>query len=200
IFVANLSNERLTGWLKEDTSRITLAHLLMSQLAGQGAARLASLFVVLSLMSSVISMTLVGPRVSAAMADEGFLPRALSSKMGRPPLGAVLLQSGVALALLATHSFEELLRSVGAILTVTSGLTVMSLLRLRFGRTTLERPSLFVMACALVYVAGAAWMLWFSLTESPRTLLWLAVVTAVAALAYLLSARQRASRCASAAD
>ncbi|MEO8214928.1 MAG: hypothetical protein ABI560_17130, partial [Myxococcales bacterium] len=114
------------------------------------------------------------------------------------------LQSGVALALLATHSFEELLRSVGAILTITSGLTVLALLRLRFGRTggrsTLERPSLFVMACALVYVAGAAWMLWFSLTESPRTLLWLAVVTAVAALAYLLSARQRASRGASAAD
>jgi APA family basic amino acid/polyamine antiporter len=198
IFVANLSNERLTAWLKEDTSRITLAHLLMTQLAGPGAARLASLFVVLSLTSSVISMTLVGPRVSSAMADESFLPRAFASKKGRPPLGAVLLQRGLALALLATHRFEELLRSVCAILTVTSGLTVLALLRLRFGRTvgktTVERPSFFVMACALVYVAGSAWMLWFSLTESPRTLLWLAVVTALAAIAYLATARQRASR------
>jgi amino acid transporter len=192
IFVANLSSERLNAWLKVDTARITLAHLLMEQLAGEAAARLASLFVVLSLASSVISMTMVGPRVSAAMANEGFLPRALAGRAGRPPLGSVLLQSGVALALLATHGFEELLRSVGAILTVTSGLTVAALMRLRFGRTTRARPSWFVMACAFIYVCGSIWMLWFTLTEAPRTLLWLAVVTAVAAGAYAVTARARA--------
>lgn len=194
ILVANLSGARLGAWLKEDTSRITLAHLLMDQLAGAAAARLASLFVVLSLASSVISMTMVGPRVSAAMAREGFLPRGLSGRAGRPPLGAVLLQSGVALALLTTHSFEELLRSVGAILTLTSGLTVAALLRLRFGRTPFSRPSAFVMLCALVYIAGSVWMLWFTLAEDPRTLLWLAIVTALAAAAYAMTARLRAAK------
>ncbi|MBC8133702.1 MAG: hypothetical protein H7X95_12030 [Deltaproteobacteria bacterium] len=125
------------------------------------------------------------------MASEGFLPRALVGRVGRPPLGAVLLQSGVALALVATHSFEELLRSVGAILTLTSGLTVLALFRLRFLATTEARPTLFVMACALVYVAGSVWMLWFTLTEAPRTLLWLAIVTALAAVAYVVTARSR---------
>jgi APA family basic amino acid/polyamine antiporter len=198
IFVANLSNQRLITWLKEDTSRITLAHLLMDQLAGDAAARLASLFVVLSLASSVISMTMVGPRVSAAMAREGFLPRLLAGRLGRPPLGSVLLQSGVALALLATHSFEELLRSVGAILTLTSGLTVAALLRLWRRRTPYPRPPGFVMACALVYVIGSVWMLWFTMTEAPRTLLWLAVVTGLAAVAYAVTSRSRArSRAAS---
>ncbi|MES1158238.1 MAG: amino acid permease [Haliangium ochraceum] len=191
IFVANLSSERLAGWLKEDTSRITLAHLLMDQLAGGAAARLASLFVVLSLASSVISMTMVGPRVSSVMAREGFLPRALAGQAGRPPLGAVLLQSGLALGLLATHGFEELLRSVGAILTLTSGLTVVALVRLRFGRLPYPRPSLLVLVCALIYVAGSIWMLWFTLTETPRTLLWLAIVTATAAVAYGAAARRR---------
>ena len=47
IFVVNLSGHRLVGWLKEDTSRITLAHLLIGELAGTGVAKLASLFVVL---------------------------------------------------------------------------------------------------------------------------------------------------------
>jgi len=103
----------------------------------------------------------------------------------------VFLQSGIALALLATHGFEELLRSVGAILTLTSGLTVAALLRLRFGRTRYPRPSLLVLACAGIYVAGSIWMLWFTLTESPRTLLWLAVVTAMAAIAYAGSIRAR---------
>lgn len=194
IFVANLSSDRLGVWLQGDTARITLAHLLMDQLAGQTAARLTSLFVVLSLTSSVISMTLVGPRVSAAMADAGFLPRALGTREGRPPLRSVFLQCGVALGLLATHSFEELLRSVGAILTVTSGLTVSALVRLRWGkRARRVRPSSLVMICALVYVAGSVWILWFTLTEAPRTLLWLAIVTVMAALGYAFTARTRAA-------
>jgi APA family basic amino acid/polyamine antiporter len=191
IFVANLSGARLGAWLKEDTSRITLAHLLIGELAGHHVARLASLFVILSLLSSVISMTMVGPRVSAAMAREGFLPRALAGHAGRPPFGSVILQSTLALALLATHGFEELLRSVGSILTLTSGLTVAALLRLRFTRTAFPRPSGTVVACALVYLAGSIWMLWFTLFEAPRTLLWLAVVTVAAAIAYRVTSRRR---------
>jgi APA family basic amino acid/polyamine antiporter len=193
IFVANLSGDRLVGWLKEDTSRITLAHLLIGELAGRGVARLASLFVILSLVSSVISMTMVGPRVSAAMAREGFLPRALAGRDGRPPFGSVLLQSALALVLLATHGFEELLRSVGSILTLTSGLTVAALLRLRFSRRDLVRPSWFVVGAAVVYLAGSGWMLYFTLTDAPHTLIWLGVVSAAAGTAYLVAARRRAS-------
>lgn len=191
IFVANLTGARLAAWLGEDTSRITLAHLLMGQLAGPRAARLTSAFVVLSLASSVMSMTLIGPRVSAAMARGGFLPRFLAGEEGRPPLGAVLLQSAIALVLLATHGFEELLRSIGAILTLNSGLTVAALLSLRFRRTPYGRPSAFVVACALAYVAGSIWILWFSLTEGPFTLVWLAVVTAAAGIAYATTLRSR---------
>jgi APA family basic amino acid/polyamine antiporter len=194
IFVANLTGERLTGWLAQDTTRITLAHLLMEKLAGPGAARVISLFVVLSLASSIVSMTLAGPRVAAAMAEEGFLPRAFAGTVGRPPVRSVLLQSGLALALLGTHSFEALLRSVGAILTLASSLTVASLVRLRFGSTPFPRPSAAVMAAAFVYLAGAGWLLWFTLADDPRALLWLAVVVAAAALAHLMAARRRRSR------
>jgi APA family basic amino acid/polyamine antiporter len=193
IFVANLSGDRLVGWLKEDTSRITLAHLLIGELAGGGVARLASLFVILSLVSSVISMTMVGPRVSAAMAREGFLPRALAGRDGRPPFGSVLLQSALALVLLATHGFEELLRSVGSILTLTSGLTVAALLRLRFSRRDdVVRPSWLVVGAAIVYLGGSTWMLFFTLTEAPRTLIWLAAVGLAASTAYLVAARRKA--------
>jgi hypothetical protein len=33
-------------------------------------------------------------------------------------------------------------------------------------------------------VGGSCWILWFTLTEAPRTLIWLAVVTVAAAIAY----------------
>jgi basic amino acid/polyamine antiporter, APA family len=193
IFVANLTGENLSGWLAQDTTRITLAHLLMEKLAGPGAARLTSLFVVLSLASSIISMTLAGPRVAAAMAAEGFLPRAFAGGAARPPVWSVLLQSGLALLLLATHSFEALLRSVGAILTLASALAVAALGRLRFGRTPFPRPSGGVMAAAFVYLAGSAWMLWFTLADDPRTLLWLAAVVGAAAIAYLTAARRHSA-------
>lgn len=192
IFVANLSGDRLVGWLKEDTSRITLAHLLIGELAGGQVARVASLFVILSLVSSVISMTMVGPRVSAAMAREGFLPRALAGRDGRPPFGSVVLQSALALILLATHGFEELLRSVGSILTLTSGLTVAALLRLRFTRRDDVRPSWLVVGAAIVYLGGSIWMLCFTLTEAPHTLIWLAVVALAAFTAYLVAAGRKA--------
>ena len=193
IFVANLSGARLAGWLGQDTTRITLVHLLMEQLAGRGAARATSLFVVLSLASTVIAMMLAGPRVAAAMAAEGFLPRALAGRQGRPPMWSVLLQGGLALVLLATNSFEALLRSVGAILTLSSALTVALVLRLRFGRTEFPRPAPIVVVAAIVYLTGSGWMLWYTLTDDPRALLWLAVVAGAAALAYR-SARARASR------
>jgi amino acid transporter len=164
---------------------------LMQQLAGSGAARLTSLFVVCSLASSVIAMMMAGPRVAAAMAAEGFLPRAFAGREGRPPMWSVLLQSGLALGLLATNTFEALLRSVGAILTLVSALTVALLLRLRFGRTPFPRPSLSLVAAAIVYLAGSAWMLWYTLTEDPRALLWLAVVAVAAAIAYGSMARRR---------
>jgi hypothetical protein len=52
-----------------------------------------------------------------------------------------------------------------------------------------------VVACALAYVAGSAWILWFSLAEGPFTLVWLAVVTAAAGIAYAATLRQqRAAR------
>jgi basic amino acid/polyamine antiporter, APA family len=191
IFVANLSGARLAGWLGQDTTRITLAHLLMQQLAGSGAARATSVCVVLSLTSSVMAMTMAGPRVAAAMAAEGFLPRALAGRPGRPPVWSVLLQSCLALVLLATNSFEALLRSVGAILTLASALTVAVVFRLRFGRTPFPRPSATVLAAAIVYLAGAGWMLWYTLSDDPRALLWLAVVTVAAAVAYVGTTRRR---------
>jgi len=106
----------------------------------------------------------------------------------------VLLQSGLALLLLATHGFEELLRSVGSILTLTSALTVAALVRMRFARRLppgRERPSWPVMVAATIFLCGSAWMLWVTLIEAPRTLVWLGVVSLAAAVAYVVAARRR---------
>jgi len=57
----------------------------------------------------------VGPRVYAAMAADGFLPRVLAAREGRPPVWSVVLQAAVAVVILLTHSLQQILTNVGAI-------------------------------------------------------------------------------------
>ncbi|MSP59662.1 MAG: APC family permease [Myxococcales bacterium] len=184
IFVANLSPERLARWTEGDTERITLGHLLIVDLAGAPAAKAMSALVILALISLCSVMILVGPRVLAAMARERLLPRVFDARAGRPPGVSVLLQSGLALALLATHSFELLMRNVGAILTLNSALTMVALFRARFGRTGLPRPSNGSLVAAGIYILLAFWMLWFAFRGSPITVAWVAGAAAVAFAAW----------------
>jgi hypothetical protein len=79
-------------------------------LLGELGGKVMSILVVVVLVSSVSAMTMVGPRIYEEMARDGYLPRVFIGKDGRPPLFSVLLQSGLALLLLATHTLAELIR------------------------------------------------------------------------------------------
>jgi len=195
IFVINLSPAQLAGWSSSgDTSRITIGHLLVTQLVGKAAGKAMSMLVLLALFSSVSSMTMVGPRVYAAMANEGYLPRALAAKAGAPPLGSVLLQSALALLLLLTHSFELLMRNIGSILTLTSALTVLTLFRLQFSPGPRQRPGYFPLLCAIIFVALSSWMLYFAFRTSLWTIAWVIITAAIAITAWLLTRQQQQIR------
>jgi basic amino acid/polyamine antiporter, APA family len=187
VFVTNLSRADMTSWIKGDTDRITLAHLVVREILGVGAARLVSVLVILALTSAISAMTLIGPRVYAAMARDRFLPAWLAARGDRPPLGSVLLQSALATSLVFLSGFRELLNNVGSVLAVVSGVTVLSLFRRRRWRTG-ERPATSALVGAVVYAAMAGWMVYFALRAShtvafaglvvPTLVLWmLAIVT-----------------------
>lgn len=193
VFVANLSSERLAAWTRGDTDRITVGHLLVAQLAGPGAARAMSALVILALISLISAMVVVGPRVCGAMAREGFLPRALAGRDGKPPAGSVYLQSAIALALLLTHSFDLLVRNVGAILTFTSALTVLALFRVQFGRTPHRKPGAVPLVAAGIFVSLSSWMLYFAVRDSPTTILWVAATVVLALGGYFATRSLRAA-------
>ena len=182
VFVTNLSSEDMTGWIKGDTDRITLAHLVMTNLLGEGAATIMSLVVILALLSAISAMTLIGPRVYAAMADDGFLPSALAARAGHPPAGSVILQSSLAVILVFFSGFREMLNNVGSILALVSAATVLSLFRVRATEAS-QAPGLLARACAIVYAAMAAWMVYFAVQSSatvelagvsvPTVILWM---------------------------
>ncbi len=187
VFVANLTPADLAR-VKTEDEKLTLGHVVLNNLVGASGAAAMSSVVLVALVSSLSAMTLVGPRVYAAMARDGFLPRFFAGRDESAPLASVALQSGVAIALVLTQKFSVLLNNAGSVLTLTSMAAVIALLVRRNAVL-----SLGVKIAAAIYIAFSSWALLFSVRETPSTLLWAAAILALAAGGYRLARRTSAA-------
>jgi APA family basic amino acid/polyamine antiporter len=166
VFVTNLTPAHFGEWISGDTNKITLGHILMRDLIGATGAKIMSVFMIVALVSASSAMTMIGPRVYAAMARDGYLPRALAGVEGKPPVGALVLQAAVALFCIWTQSFIGLLGTVGAILTLMAAMTALGVVRMQVDeRFADRRPGVAPVAAALVFVVAAGWMLYFAFTS-----------------------------------
>lgn len=193
LFVANLTPEQGTvvfhyddfTALKGQYEQVTLGQAVMGALVGPTAARAMSGVMVLLFVSAMSAMMLVGPRVYAAMAADGYLPKVLAAKRGKPPVGAIVLQGALALALLVTHDVRTVLSNVGAILVLFAALTVAGLFRAFLTAKTPEvRPRPLSLLAAAVYVLSSGWMLYTGFSRTPSLLGWVAGVFVVALVAF----------------
>ena len=187
VFVASLTPERAAVVLEYENQRVTLGHLVMRDILGEAGGRAMSILTIVAFVSSMSAMIFLGPRVYTAMARDGFLPRILSSEDERPPRASIVLQGVLALVLLSTHTLQQILQNVGAILTLFTALTALTVL---LGRPVAAAPGLAARASAAVYVASAAVMLFFGL-RSLQLWLWVAAATLCAGAFYLLARRRR---------
>ncbi len=196
VFVANLEPAGAAVVFKYDSERVTLGHAVMQKLLGEGAAKLMSGIILLAFISAISAMTLVGPRVYAAMAKDGFLPGPLAGKNGEPPRWSVALQSGLALVLVFTHELQDVLQNVGAILTLFAALTMAGLFRAAAGKVTAEKPRPLALVAAAIYAGSTVFMLYTAIGRwlkppfgkpHPEFLVWIAVVTVVALVAWAVT-------------
>lgn len=194
VFVANLSPGDL-AMVKTEDDKLTLGHLVLHNLLGPSGAVAMSSVVLIALVSSLSAMTLVGPRVYAAMAADGFLPKMFRQRADAPPAASVILQSAVAVALIATQQFSVLLNNAGSILTLTSMLAVAAL-AWRKGQTL----PVSVRISAIVYVTASAWALVFSIQGAPSSLVWMIAIGVLAAIGYRMTRRNGAGPSATVAN
>lgn len=192
VFVANLTPQRASAVFEYETARVTLAHLVATDILGPLGGQATSLLALVTFVSAMSAMIFAGPRVYAAMAADGFLPRALIARQGQPPSGSIWLQGVVTLLLLQWQALRDLLANVGAILTLVAALTVLGVVRLWLWPGARERPSRLALVSALAYVIAAGWMLFHGIRDSPQLLVWLLGLVAVTALAYVATRRSRA--------
>jgi APA family basic amino acid/polyamine antiporter len=165
VFVANLTPAHYGAWIGDDPNRITLGHVLMKDLVGTTGARIMSAFMIVALLSAASAMTMIGPRVYAAMARDGYLPRVFAGEDGRPPVWSVLLQGALALAVAMTTSFINAIFTVGAVLTVMAALTALGVWKLQLDRRQAEKPGVPALIAAAIFVALSGWMLYEAFTN-----------------------------------
>jgi APA family basic amino acid/polyamine antiporter len=194
VFVANLTPEQCKVVFTYETARITLGHLIMKDLVGDFGAACMSILAIIAFISAMSAMIFLGPRIYAAMARDGFLPRALRGKEGKPPVGAVILQGAIALFLVFAYRLGEILNNVGAILTLFSALTVFSLFWICFKKREIPRPAMAALAAAAFYLVLSGLMLYFGFRQSPTLNLWVGSCILAALIGYFFTRRRSAAR------
>jgi APA family basic amino acid/polyamine antiporter len=192
IFVANLTPEQSAVVFSYETDRITLGHLIMQNILGDAGAACMSIFAIIVFISSASAMTFLGPRVYAAMAQDGFLPAALKGKEGKAPVGAVMLQGAIALFLVLVYQLQEVLSNAGAILTLFSALTVFSLFWICFKRREYPRPAPSVLIAGGLFLMLSVGMLYFGFQGSPTLNLWVGICILSALTGYFIAKRKMA--------
>jgi APA family basic amino acid/polyamine antiporter len=188
VFVANLTPAEAN--VVTESHVVTLGHVVAARLLGPVAAAIVSLGAVFTFTSAMSAMTIVGPRVYAGMARDGFLPAALAGRDGEPPVGSVVLQGVFALGLLWSTSLHGLVEQAAAILLLFTGLTTLTVFRLGAALPDEPGPSAIERAAAGTYTLAASGFLYLAFRDNPSLLALLGGVGAIGVVAWMLSARR----------
>src|SRR5690606_3793272 len=121
-------------WLAESESPLAES---AAQFAGPAVAVLMTIGAMISIFGNVGNSTLVGPRYLFALAQDGFGHKILARihpKYHTPAI-AIIVQSGIALALALSGSFVELamLSIIARLVTYVGTAAALPILRRRFG-------------------------------------------------------------------
>ncbi len=151
-----LLNILIAGTIPFETlaDSIDVINTMSDILFGQSGMLLFSLVILTALLSSVSAMTITGPRIYFAMAQDKLFPSVFGSVHPgyHVPRRAILFQSAWAAILVLSGTFEQLLIYTGFSIMLFSGLSVLALLILdkrsrRVGLTPVKKIfySLFVL-------------------------------------------------------
>ncbi len=164
------------------------AAALFGESVGQGLAGC----IALALVSSVSAMCMAGPRVYAAMAEDGLFFRSARARgpSGAPALSSVL-QGALAVGLVLSATFEGLLTYVGFTLSAFAALTVSGALVLRLREPELERPyrAFAWPLSAVCFVLVSLWSVVWSIAEKPLSAVFGALTLLGGLAAYALWSR-----------
>lgn len=149
---------------------IEIGSLSATTIFGATGGTLMSAMLCLLLVSTISAMVFAGPRVLQVIGEDLPLLHGLAARTaGGAPLRAILVQQALALALVASGSFEGVLSYTGFTLTLMALLTVLGVIVLRFNAPDLPRPyrTWGYPVTPLLFVLLNGLILYFVLRERP---------------------------------
>jgi basic amino acid/polyamine antiporter, APA family len=180
VFVFSAPGEELVG-------RLDVGRIAAEAMGGPGLGNAVAALIALALLTSVSSLIMTGPRVYAQMAGDGYLPLLLRPQSG-PPRFAIAIQLIIALLLLWTATFEDLLTYIGFTLMLSTAATVVGLIVLR----RKEGPALVVPGwpwVPILFLAGVVGIAYFSISQRPLPSLAVLGVLGIGWIAWYLQKR-----------
>ena len=186
IFLATTPQEEMRGQL--EVGLIAGKHIF-----GANGGRLVGAVICLGLISTVSSMTWIGPRVTMSMGEDHWLLRLLGHKNKQGiPRNAIVLQLLIVNLLLLTRSFEDVVRYTQFSLLICSLLAVIGVVVLRFTHPEIRRPYRVwgYPLPPIVFSLITIWMLIYLLCYNPVQSL-AGVATALAGLLLYFCAGKR---------
>ena len=172
--------------------QIRVAAIAGLHIFGATGARIVDAVICVGLVSSISAMMWLGPRVTMTMGEDFRLLSAFARKTsGGVPATAILFQVAVVSALLLTQSFESIVEFIQFSLTISSFLTVLGVIVLRFTQPALPRPYKVwgYPATPLLFLAVSLFMMVNLVLERPAQSLAGVAIMLSGLLVYAVSAR-----------
>ena len=147
---------------------ISVGGLAMGNLFGKSAEILFSILISFALFSSLSAFIIIGPRVYYSMAKDGLFFKSVASihKKFQVPSNSILLQCLIAVILVLSGTFEQVLTYMGFALGIFPVLTVLGVWRLRKKNPGAMRIMGFPIT-QVVYISAGILILFLSFLERP---------------------------------
>lgn len=146
--------------------------------------------ITVSILGALNVVTMIGPRIYYAMAQDGLFFQRLSQLHPTfgTPTSAIIVQAIWACFLIVTGTFGTLFTYVSVIIVLFSALTVGSVIVLRWNRPDLNRPYKMwgYPLVPILFILAHLWIAWGSLIEKPWETLWGVFVVGLGIPAYLI--------------
>jgi APA family basic amino acid/polyamine antiporter len=156
------------------------------------AGEIVGFLIGIGLVSTVSAMVWAGSRVACVIGDDYQILRFLARRSRKGiPVSGVLWQAGIAIILLLTATFDQVLLAVGVVLALSSWIAVAGVFWLRWKEPGLPRPcrAWGYPFTPVLFLAVTGWMLVFAALDKPMETLAGFVFLAVGVVIYWISPR-----------
>ncbi len=182
VFLYALPAEAMSG-------AVDVAAKAATALFGISAGRWGGGAIAIGLLSVLSAMIMTGPRVYFAMArDRVFFEKfGRLSKLHHTPAASIFLQAGIAMAMVLTATFDQLLIYIGFTLSLSALMTVAVLMLIRRRQPEIQSAyqTLGYPVTPLLFILGNAWIIFYAVKSRPIASLMGLATIALGLAAYL---------------